>query len=235
MSDGRTSARPRLLDLFCCAGGCSDGYSRAGFEVFGVDIEPQPNYPFEFCQADALVVLESLLAGGTALWPYGLGDFDVIHASPPCQAYSPLNAYNHKIYPDLVEPVRALLRATGIPYVIENVMQAPLVNPMMLCGSMFGLKVYRHRGFESSMALMAPFHSRHVARCIRNGYLPAVGQNMTISGGKHSAVWQRKACEVMGTPWMRTIREVCEAIPPAYTEWIGRYLMAALAHEEIAA
>lgn len=212
--------RPRLLDTFCCAGGAAMGYHRAGFEVVGVDIEPQPNYPFRFIQADALEVLAS---------PSMLAMFDAIHASPPCQAYSPLNAINRREYPDLVAPVRELLDASGLPYVIENVVQAPLRDPVVLCGGMFGLSLYRHRAFESNVPLAAPTHPRHEARCVRNGYLPTKeAPFMSIHGGKHSRAWREKAADVMGVPWTRTIVEVCEAIPPAYTEYIGGYLMAAV-------
>jgi DNA (cytosine-5)-methyltransferase 1 len=194
------------------------GYHRAGFDVVGVDVKPQPNYPFEFIHEDALGFLESLIAGD------GIG---AIHASPPCQAYSPLNAYNGKDYPDLVDPVRALLLQAGLPYVIENVPQAPLLDPVRLCGSMFGLRIYRHRAFESSVELDAPRHTRHVARCARNGYLPnPAAPFMSIHGGRHSKAWVRAAAEQMGVPWMSNVREVCEAIPPAYTEHIGQFLMA---------
>lgn len=195
------------------------GYHRAGFDVVGVDIAPQPNYPFEFHQADAL---DFLAAHGH--------EFDAIHASPPCQAYSPLNAYNHKAYPDLVDDVRAGLIATGLPYVIENVPQAPLREPALLCGAMFGLTVYRHRAFETSFPLTAPPHPVHLQRCVRNGYLPTPDRPfMSIHGGKHSKAWRTKAAEVMGVPWTTTITEVCEAIPPAYTHHIGAALLAEIA------
>ncbi|MBK1784556.1 DNA cytosine methyltransferase [Prauserella cavernicola] len=205
--------RPRLLDLCCGAGGASLGYHQAGFAVTGVDIAPQPNYPFTFHQADAL---EFLAAHGH--------EFDAIHISPPCQAYSPLNAYNHKTYPDFIGDARDLLIRTNVPWVIENVVQAPLHQPIVLCGAMFGLQLYRHRGFETSRPITAPAHPEHLHRCARNGYLPQPGQFMTITGGRHSRAWQAKAAQVMGTPWTRTIREVCEAIPPAYTRYIGTTL-----------
>lgn len=217
--------KKRLLDLFCGAGGCAKGYQRAGFYVIGVDKEPQPNYcGDEFIQGDALNVLGRLICG-ERVGGHALADLAAIHASPPCQAYSPLNAYNGKAYPDLVETVRNVLVASGLPYVIENVVQAPLVRPIVLCGAMFGLHVYRHRSFESNVPLVAPEHPAHAARCVRNGYLPADGQFMSIHGGKHSKAWQRRAAEVMGALWMQTIREVCEAIPPAYTEHIGAQLI----------
>lgn len=210
-------SRPRLLDLFCCAGGAGYGYAQAGFEVTGVDIAPQPNYPFSFLHGDATKVTEAFIRS-----------FDAVHASPPCQSYSTLNAYNHKSYPDLVAPVRAMLESAGVPYVIENVMQAPLRNPVCLCGTMFGVPVYRHRGFETSLHLTAPPHPKHSAICARNGYLPRAGQFMTVSGGKHSEAWRARAADAMGVPWTKTIREVCESIPPAYTKHIGGQIMAAL-------
>src|SRR5512146_881208 len=123
-------AAPRLLDLFCGAGGAAMGYHRACFEVVGVDINPQPHYPFEFHQADALT--------------YPLDGFDVIHASPPCQDYTIASLYhrmNGKTYPDLIEPTRKHLMRSSSVWVMENVPGAPLINPIMLCGSMFGLEV----------------------------------------------------------------------------------------------
>lgn len=198
------------------------GYHRAGFEVVGVDINPQPRYPFEFHQADAMT--------------FPLKGFDAIHASPPCQRFSPLNAYNHKEYPNLVPGTRDRLRGANVPWVIENVVQAPLRTPVILCAATFGLRLYRHRAFESSVVLSAPPHAKHVNRCVRNGYVPLrPDQFMTISGGRHSAEWCRTAAHFMGAPWMETIPEVCEAIPPAYTEWIGRQLLAAASPTEVGA
>jgi DNA (cytosine-5)-methyltransferase 1 len=211
------AGRPVLADLYCCAGGAAMGYFYAGFNVVGFDIEPQPNYPFEFVQMDALDALNDRDL---------IEQFSAIHASPPCQAYSPLNAYNRKTYPDLVDETRELLVASSRPWVMENVPQAPLLDPVALCGSMFGLRVYRHRHFEASFPLVEPTdHPAHVARCARNGYLPEDDQFMSIHGGKHSRAWLLMACEVMGVPWMRTIKEVCEAIPPVYTEYIGRLIL----------
>jgi len=226
--------RPRLLNLCCCAGGSCRGYEQAGFEVWGVDIEPQPHYlnPERFIQADALDLLADVkfMAG-----------FSAVHASPPCQGYSPLNAYNHHDYPMLIEPIRELLSGYQMPYVIENVPGAPLRDPVMLCGYMFeDLLVERHRLFEAgNFDLRQPVHPPHSLRCTRNGYLPTgAAPLMSIHGGKHSRAWQRKACEVMGTPWMAVpedapvarikegIREVCEAIPPAYTRWVGEQMTA---------
>jgi DNA (cytosine-5)-methyltransferase 1 len=200
------------------------GYAQAGFDVTGVDIDPQPNYPFPFVQADALALDMTFLRS-----------FDAIHASPMCQAHSPLNAYNKKVYPDQIDATRAMLLSAGRPYVIENVVQAPLLVPVILCGSMFGLRVYRHRGFEASFPITILPHPPHLQRCVRNGYLPNDRQFMTVSGGKHSESWRVMAATVMGVPWTRTIREVCESIPPAYTRHIGEQLLKYLTEMEEAA
>src|SRR3990167_5832997 len=129
----------RLLDLFCGAGGAAMGYHRAGFDVVGVDINPQPRYPFEFHQADALT--------------FPLDGFDAIHASPPCQAYTAMRRLGKNAgsnAPELVDPIRSRLVGSGVPWVMENVVGSPLLNPLMLCGSSFGLGVQRHRLFEGS-------------------------------------------------------------------------------------
>lgn len=211
----------KLLDLFCGGGGCSVGYHRAGFDVVGVDIAPQKNYPFEFHQADAL---EYLAEHGHR--------FDVIHASPVCKKYSKLAALNKgKKYPDQVGEVRDALMATGKPYVIENVPGAPLINPLMLCGSMFGLKVYRHRLFECSPLLyFPPCPCQHVARASgtknhgkRRKDLSNFGV-LTITGHDFIVADARIA---MGIEWMNQ-RDLSQAIPPAYTEYIGRQIMEAI-------
>ncbi len=138
--------KPRLLDLFSGAGGAAMGYHRAGFEVVGVDIAPQPHYPFEFIQGDALLYLQAVP------WLRDLSRFDAIHASPPCQAYSQASAqWDSRLgadrHPDLLPEVRMLLEATGLPWVIENVPSSPMSNYVVLCGSSFGLGVRRHRWF----------------------------------------------------------------------------------------
>lgn len=226
----------RLLNLCCCAGVSCHGYALAGFEVWGVDIEPQPHYvsPARFIQADALEVLadREFMAG-----------FDAVHISPPCQGYSPLNAYNKRKYPRLIEPARGLLARYSMPYVIENVPGAPLREPVTLCGYMFpGLLVERHRLFEAGrFTLPQPQHPAHTLRCTRNGYLPTPeAPLMSIHGGKHSRAWQRRAAGVMGAPWLAVppdagverikagIREICEAIPVAYAAHVGAAMMAAL-------
>lgn len=209
--------RPRLLDLYCCAGGAGTGYARAGFEVVGIDISPQPNYPFEFHRVDALEFLAE-----------HAGEFDAVHASPPCQAYTPLGAlHRHKTYPDLVAATRAALDETGLPYVIENVMSAPLIKErsIVLCGGMFGLRTYRHRRFESRLSLVAPEHPKHVIRTAtkQRRKLWAEGWHVSITGDVGVYVGP----EAMGIDWMSG-NELCQAIPPAYTEFIGRQLLDAV-------
>lgn len=200
--------RPRLLDLFCCAGGAGEGYRRAGFDVTGVDIERQPNNPHHFVQADAL---EYLSAHGH--------EFDAIHASPPCQGYSNLRAMHPgKEYPMLIEPVREWLKQIGKPYVIENVEGAPLQkysdlfnnHGVVLCGSMFGLGVERgflrrHRIFETSFPLPQ-------LACNHRG--PAVGvYGHGGRSGKHRMLYRKEAAAAMRIDWMNR-DELCQAIPP---------------------
>ena len=219
------SRKPRLLDLFCGAGGCSVGYTHAGFDVVGVDLDVQPRYPFfEIIQGDALAVLDDL--------DY-VRSFDAVHASPPCQLYTVAGtihgreAYN---YPDLVEPVRKRLEASGRPYVIENVVGAPLTSPAMLCGQAFGLGVFRHRLFETNWPLTVPAHTRHNGRVGDGTYFTVAGHGYGssvrdgIALGGHED-WQR----AMGIAWM-SMAELAQAIPPAYTEFVGRQLMDVMAH-----
>jgi DNA (cytosine-5)-methyltransferase 1 len=214
--------KPKILDAFSCEGGAGMGYYLAGFDVTGVDIDPQPRYPFKFIQSDAISFIKE----------HG-HEFDAIHTSPPCQHHSNLNAYNHHEYPDLIDETRDALIACGKPWVIENVPRAPLRNPTILCGQAFGLLLYRERKFESSFIIPMISCGPHIELCTRNGYLPTPARPyMSIHGGKHSRAWQHKACEVMGVPWMAAtnniplgIRKVCEAIPPAYTEYVGKYLI----------
>jgi DNA (cytosine-5)-methyltransferase 1 len=215
------SIKPRLLDLFCCAGGAGVGYARAGFEVVGVDIVPRPSYPYEFIQADAM-----------GLDPQFIASFDAIHASPPCQSYSDLakrNGNGHE-WPRLIEPVRNMLRASGRPYVIENVEGSPLLNAVVLCGTMFpGLRVLRHRLFEANFPIVAPPHKKHPKvhtfdkRKSHFGKTNEWTDFVQVTGGGNCTL--AAAREAMGIDWM-TKGEINEAIPPAYTELIGRQLMA---------
>jgi len=213
---------PRLLDLFCGAGGCSVGYARAGFEVVGVDIKPQPRYPFEFHLADAVT--------------FPLDGYDAIHASPPCQVYSIATicrGKSRKNHPDLMGVIRQRLETTAVPYVIENVYGAPFRrgSVLMLCGLMFGLKVFRHRFFECSRLLWAPQHpSHHGHRIGLNGMVCVAGHGGQSSGFGQRRRWpadhRTKAAwsNGMGINWMLR-DELAQAIPPAYTEYIGRQLI----------
>ena len=212
--------KPRLLDLFCGAGGAAMGYHRAGFEVVGVDIAPQPHYPFEFHQADAFD------------YPF-TWDFQAIHASPPCQAYSRLSAMHPDASPPmLIDAVRERFGRFGVPWVIENVEGAPLADRsdlfgahgVMLCGSMFDLGIERgylrrHRLFETSFSIAQP-DCRH--RGVAVGVYGHGGHT-----GKHRMLYRDEAAEALGIDWM-TRDEMTQAIPPAYTEFIGEQLMAAI-------
>jgi len=187
------------------------GYHRAGFDVVGVDIEPQKNYPFEFFQADAI---EYLKKNGRR--------FDAIHASPPCQAYSNAAKIMKQKHPELIEATRQAMPAK--PWVIENVEGSPLIDPIVLCGYSFGLGTYRHRLFESSIKVTAPKHRDHDKRTTKMGRPPQPGEMMHVVGNFSGVDQARRA---MGIDWM-TRDELREAIPPAYTEYLGWQLRAAL-------
>lgn len=203
----------RILDTFCGAGGAGMGYHLAGFEVVGVDIAPQKHYPFEFHQADAL---EYIAEHGR--------EFDAIHASPPCQAYSAMQHVwnNRDDHPDLIAPTRKLLADIDKPFVIENVVGAPLRVDLMLCGSMFGLPIIRHRIFESNipMPLLVPYCNHYKV------YDPW--------HGKPGIRTAQKFKDAMGIDWIpdagghRRTGTVALAIPPAYTKFIGQQLIAYL-------
>jgi DNA (cytosine-5)-methyltransferase 1 len=206
---------PRVLDLFCGAGGASMGYAKAGYEVVGMDIKHGKRYPFEYIRRDVMT-----------LRPEDLEGFDLIHASPPCQTYSVtkhLRVAQGKSTSkqDLLAQVRSLLVVSEIPYVIENVKGAPLIDPVQLCGSAFGLKVRRHRLFESSMELKG-------TECNHNQQGKPVGiygsMRDEIPGGGHTAKTMPEAHEAMGIDWM-IWGELVEAIPPAYTHYIGQQIM----------
>lgn len=203
----------RALDLFCGAGGAAMGLSRAGFEVVGVDIRPQPRFPFDFHQADAMTV--------------DLRGFDLIWASPPCQRYCALATREDLSgYPDLVAPIRGRLEESGALYVIENVPGSPVRPDVTLCGAMFGLRSYRHRLFEANFAIEQPDHPKHEVRVNRRGENRrehwARGGFLTVTGD----VGTYCGPEAMGIDWM-TGAEMSEAIPPAYAEHIGKAALAA--------
>lgn len=216
---------PRLLDLFSCAGGAGMGYHRAGFDVVGIDIAEQPRYPFEFHQADAI---EYLRAHGH--------EFDAIHASPPCQQFTAYGRSDTKgwkdNYLDLVEATREALIASGKPYVMENVVGAPLIDPVMLCGSSFGLDVRRHRLFETNWPILTPpcDHSWQKPRFAPSSTRTNLRSTVEVGVWRIPLAVQRLA---MGIDWME-LRELSEAIPPAYTEYIGHALIAELAIPELA-
>ena len=251
--------KPKLLDLFCGAGGAAMGYHRAGFEVVGVDIKPQPHYPFEFIQADWEEVLHYI----PEMWEHN-GEAYAIHASPPCQRYSTMTKKwgRSKNHPDLIEPVRETLLEIDVPYVIENVEGAPLVNPVMLCGSMFGLNagshykcgcgykfaydlgkygcpncegenigilyykygLRRHRLFEASFGyIFPPMSCNHQGQALSVYGHPGGSSKRDGLTFAQFEEWK----EGMGIDWM-DVKELSEAIPPAYTEYIGKYLMQAV-------
>lgn len=216
----------RLLDLYCGAGGAGMGYHLAGFEVVGVDINPQPNYPFHFIEADCLKLGMDFLKS-----------FDAIHASPPCQKYTKKAANwgrrrKHWIeHPDLVEPTRMMLEASGLPYIIENVMGAPVKAGLVLCGTQFGLRITKHRAFESNIRLaMPPAGCDH-----RDVFNPWSGKGRTA----------KEFREAQGTPWIPTgggasrkagvTGDLYNAIPPAFTQFLGEQLIEALQHMRVAA
>ena len=220
-------SRPRLLDLFCGAGGAAMGYHRAGFEVVGVDIKPQPHYPFTFWEADAM----SSLISGT--WR----EFDAIHASPPCQDFTTMsNRHRGKggkadSHVNLLTPARAVLAGIDKPWVIENVLgaKAKMRPTLVLHGGMFGLGVDRPRYFESNVLLFPGSGPRTVNPVGVYGKAPDGRRLFTRADGsiQRAARSLEEAREVMGMPWADW-DGIREAIPPAYTEWIGRQLIAAV-------
>lgn len=221
-------SKPKCLDLFCCAGGAGMGYNLAGFDVVGVDIEPQPEYPFTFIQGDALQYVKE----------HG-HEFDFIHASPPCQHFTKYNNCRKDLkerYEDLIEPTRRALIESGKPYVIENVVGAPLQNPITLCGSMFGLDVRRHRLFESNFEIPQ-------LKCDHKVWEPN-----RFPGGRsrergHARVLCRGTVEIgrwnipiktqqdaMGIQWITELRKLSESIPPAFTRYIGEQWLSLHCH-----
>ncbi|MER8004805.1 SAM-dependent methyltransferase [Streptomyces sp. NPDC094149] len=214
------TARPRLLDLYCCQGGATKGYQDAGYIVTGVDLAPQPRYVKlnpDFHQGDAI---EFLLAHGS--------EFDFIHASPPCQLDSDCQRIMDREHPDLIGPTREALEAVGVPYVIENVAgaRAKLRQPVELCGLMFGLtRTYRHRYFETGggWSLPQPHHPRHEAPQAKMGRRPQPGEFIQAVGNFSGVAIVR---DEWGVGWMNR-DGIREAIPPAYAEWIGGQFLAA--------
>ena len=226
-------SKPLLLDLFCKAGGAGVGYAQAGFEVVGVDIEPQHRYPFAFIQADVMVLGRGFLRM-----------FDAIHASPPCQGYSALrHAPGAKGAPLLIDETRAMLESSGRPWVIENVEEArwAMRDPVLLCGSMFGLgaqghQLQRHRLFETSFEVEPPACA-HDDRPVVGVYGGHARRRSAKHGGRGTKdAWQgghkAAASEALGIDWM-TLSELSEAIPPAYTRWLGDRLMTQVLHADL--
>jgi DNA (cytosine-5)-methyltransferase 1 len=214
--------KPRLLDLCCGAGGCSVGYARAGFDPYGVDHRPQRHYPYWFVQADGLLYLER----------HGR-EFDAIHVSPPCQGYSVTSSMRHTRafrgeVPMLIDDFRALLQQIGRPWIIENVTgaRAHMRAPIMLCGLMFGLRMFRHRLFEGSVPLLVPDHPSHSGHRVGEDGMVCMcghgdsGRGRTPNDHRNLSAWKRAS----RITWM-TRDEMSQAIPPDYTQWIGKHLM----------
>jgi hypothetical protein len=224
-------SRPRLLDLFCGAGGAAMGYCRAGFDVVGVDIAPQPDYPFEFVRADAIEFT----------W-WVDGEFDAIHASPPCQASSAATKGNRARgrvddHVDLIPDTRIALAVTGLPYVIENVQGSALRRDLTLCGEMFGLRVIRHRYFElGGWSMPQSPHVPHRGRV--SGWRHGVhydGPYLAVYGDGGGKATVEECREGLGIDWSWDRAQLVEAIPPAYTEHIGRQLLAYIRDGDAAA
>jgi DNA (cytosine-5)-methyltransferase 1 len=228
-------SRPRLLDLFCKAGGAAAGYHRAGFTVVGIDRDWQPNYPF-------FMRRETLFDDAEHAFACWLREnFDALHASPPCQKHSDLakrngNADEHPCY---IEQVRRIFRQSGLPYIIENVEGAPLEKPVTLCGTMFPeLRVIRHRLFETNWPLWAPECRQHPLcytmdkRKAHYGKLNEWTSPVQVTGGGNCS--KAAAADAMGIDWM-TKEELNEAIPPAYTRFIGHQLVEHMQSTRLAA
>jgi DNA (cytosine-5)-methyltransferase 1 len=207
----------KLLDLYCGVGGASAGYAAAGFEVHGVDLKHGKRYPYTYLRADVLDVLRD---------DNFIQQFDVIHASPPCQTHSITqhlrNAQGNTTNKvDLIPQTRAALIASGKPYIIENVPGSPLINPVQLCGSSFNLKVRRHRLFESNMPIRGT-GCNHKAQGRPIGVYGSL--NDQIPNGGRTAVNITEARQAMGIDWA-IWTELVEAIPPVYTDYLGAQIV----------
>lgn len=216
--------RPLLLDLFCCAGGASRGYWDAGFDVVGVDIEPQPHYPYTFIRGDALQVMGRLV-NRYSINSYTLSDFDAFAASPPCQKFSRLSNSQpgtKEKYPDLIPKTRELLGFTGKPYAIENVPGAPLRTTVTLCGTSFGKQLQLHRDFETNFPV-PPLECDHTKYVINPANVEGRARiRAQYPGETIEGVWRREK----GVEWMNG-HEGREAIIPAFTEYIGGFMLRA--------
>lgn len=213
----------RLLDLYCCQGGASAGYTAAGFHVTGLDLNPQPRYPYQLIQANALDHLRHLIDTGN------ISQYQAITASPPCQRRSKAQRIQGRDHPALIGPTRELLQKTGLPYVIENVPPEgadddPLHNPTELCGAMFGLHTYRHRHFETNFPLTPPAHPEHQEPTIKMGRALKPGDWYHAVGNFSNVAYVRADMRV---PWMNR-DGIRESIPPAYAEYVGAHLLAHL-------
>lgn len=202
----------KLLDLFCGIGGASHGYALAGFDVTGVDRYPQDGYPYKFIRADALEYLADHIQ-----------EYTVIHASPPCQQFSKATPWTTRMsFPNYIPELRRMFHSYNKAYVIENVEGSPLINPMVLCGTMFGMRLIRHRLFESNLPLGAPEHPRHTGSVANGDYVTVAGHGANNKKGNNGInVWK----EVMEIPWAKYREDLAEAIPPRYTEYLGNQLM----------
>lgn len=199
-------SRPKALDLYCGAGGAAMGLERAGYSVTGVDILPQKNYPFAFSFGNAL---DADLSG-----------YDLVWASPPCQNHSRMSGCREGLrdkYLSLIAATREKLKAWGGPWIIENVVGAPLENPVMLCGAMFSLKTYRHRIFESNVSLTVPHHPKHDKKSSKAGHWKN-GTLVSVAGNCAPIALAREAMEIDWT----TGAELAEAVPPAFSEYLAR-------------
>ena len=244
------SARPKALELCCGVGGTSRGLDLAGLDVYGVDLDPQPDYPYPFHQGDALDVLRRLVRGervgflraGDRPTVLTLSDFSALAAGWPCQAANPLTTGTNTAlraagrmsvveHPQLIPAGRELMTATGLPYLIENTAGAPIRRDLKLCGESFGLAVTRHRYFElHGFAVPQMPHPKHRGRT--RGYRHGVwhdGPYLAVYGNGGGKATVDEAREALGIDWTRDRRSLAEAVPPAYSRYIGEHLAASLA------